>query len=104
LGDFGHYKEYIEQDDEDTGLECSEIRHSDAWAKKEIIRCIGVTSGTALQNFSKIERDVALVKLKERGLSVRQISRLTGIGRNIVQNAGNTRISQKNRPNDLPET
>ncbi len=89
LGSYSQYKDYIAQEDDDSGLEYSESRHSDAWAKEEIKRCIGVASGAALLNFCKTERDAALVKLKERGLSVRQISRLTGIGRNVVQGAGN---------------
>ncbi|MCR5558220.1 MAG: transposase [Butyrivibrio sp.] len=97
LGNFSQYKEFIDRDDEDSGLEYSEARHSDAWAKKEITRCIGVTSGTVLQNYSKKERDAALVKLKECGLSVRQISRLTGIGRNIIQVAGKTRHRSKSK-------
>ena len=88
LGGFEQYREFIEEEDEDIGLECSETRHSDTWAKEEITRCLGITSGTVLQKYSKQERDDALVKLKKRGLSVRQISRLTGIGRNIVQKAG----------------
>lgn len=97
LGSNKRYKEYIEDGNEDTGLEYSEVRHSDAWAKEEIIRCIGITNGTALQNYSKKERDAALVKLKGRGLSVRQISRLTGIGRNIIQVAGKTDIENKSK-------
>ncbi|MBQ7679097.1 MAG: transposase [Butyrivibrio sp.] len=91
LGDYRHYQEYIDQDDDDQGLEYAESRHSDAWAKEEIMRCLGISSGTALQDYSKMDRDAALVKLKERGLSARQISRLTGIGRNIVQTAGKDR-------------
>ncbi|MCR4788266.1 MAG: transposase [Lachnospiraceae bacterium] len=92
LGDFSRYKEYIEQEDKDSGLEFSEARHNDAWAKEEMTRCLGIPSGAVLQNYGKKERDAALVRLKERGLSVRQISRLTGIGRNIVQAAGNVRL------------
>ena len=98
LGDFGQYKEFIEKNDDDQGLEYSETRHSDAWAKEELARCLGITSGTALQKYSKIERDVALVKLKERGLSVRQISRLTGIGRNVVQKAGKNIKNESKEP------
>nr|WP_292165437.1 hypothetical protein [Butyrivibrio sp.] len=55
---------------------------------------LGITSGTALQKYSKMERNAALIKLKEHGLSVRQITRFTGIGRNIVQMAGKSRIEE----------
>ena len=87
LGNFSQYQDFIEQESEEPVLEYNEIRHNDAWAKEEIKRSLGISSGTVLQSYSKNERDAALVKLKERGLSARQISRLTGLGRSIVQNA-----------------
>ncbi|MCR5402399.1 MAG: transposase [Butyrivibrio sp.] len=94
FGDASKYRRFIEQEEEDQGLEYSEARHGDTWAKEELTRVLGISSGTVLQNYSKIERDAALVKLKECGLSVRQISRFTGIGRNIVQTAGNKRTKE----------
>ena len=94
LGGFRQYKEYIEQEDDDLVLEYSEARHGDTWAREEMTRCLGIASGTSLQTFSKKERDAALVKLKECGLSVRQISRLTGLGRNVVQVAGMARTKE----------
>jgi transposase-like protein len=36
---------------------------------------------------SRIDRDAALSRLKDRGLSIRQIERLTGINRNTIQRA-----------------
>lgn len=88
LGDFRNYSKYIEGEDEDKGLEHSRNRHGDSWAKEIMKRYLGIESGTTLQKYSKEDRNAALAKLKEHGLSVRQISRLTGIGRNIVQTAG----------------
>ena len=88
LGDFAQYREFIEQEEDDQGLEYSETWHSDARAKELMEKCLGVSSGTVLQNYGREERDAALIKLKECGLTVRQIERLTGVGRNIVQNAG----------------
>ena len=49
--------------------------------------CLGVRSGSELQKMGKKERDEALRKLKEEGLSTRQIERLTGISKNTVQRA-----------------
>lgn len=86
LGDYGHYIKFIDQDDEDHCLEYDEGRHNDAWAKEELKRCLGLSTGTALQNYGKVERDLAIAKLKKRGFTVRQIVRLTGIGRGVVQN------------------
>lgn len=44
-------------------------------------------SGTQLQKMNKEERDEALRLLKDEGLSVRQIERLTGINRGVVLRA-----------------
>ncbi|MBP5454315.1 MAG: transposase, partial [Lachnospiraceae bacterium] len=60
---------------------------NDEWAQDVIMSTLGVTTGTDLQKLGKKERDVALWKLKAEGLSIRQIERLTGIGRNIVLKA-----------------
>lgn len=55
---------------------------------QEIIRTmLKLKSGTQLQKMDKEKRDAALHKLKEEGLSVRQIERLTGINRGIVLRA-----------------
>ena len=40
-----------------------------------------------IASLPKSERDVALAQLKEAGLSIRQIGRLTGIGRGIISRA-----------------
>ena len=52
-----------------------------------LCECLGVRTGAELQKMERKERNEALRKLKERGLSVRQIERLTGISRNIIQRA-----------------
>ena len=48
---------------------------------------LGVDSITAIACLDKAERDRRLAILKENGLTVSQIARITGIGRNIVQRA-----------------
>ena len=42
---------------------------------------------TALPAADKAQRDSAIALLKARGATVRQVSRITGIGRGIVQKA-----------------
>ena len=68
-------------------VECLEyeIPHTDDWARSMIRELLDVESGTALQNWDRASRNAALRQLKEAGLSIRQIERLTGIGRNIIQ-------------------
>jgi transposase-like protein len=46
-----------------------------------------VESGTVLQAMNRDARNKALRKLLDAGMSVRQIERLTGISRGIVQRA-----------------
>ena len=55
-------------------------------AAKEIIREeLGQESGTWLQQCSKEKRDESLRRLKARGLSIRQLERLTGVNRGVIQ-------------------
>ena len=46
----------------------------------------GITDGQQVQKLSKDERDVILAVLLRRHASVRQLQRLTGIGKNIISN------------------
>lgn len=77
--------EYLNCRDE-TDFEYMEFndKHDDSWAKKQIGLVLGITSGTDLQSYERKERNEAIRKLKSNGLSVRQIARLTGIGRGVV--------------------
>ena len=57
----------------------------DEWAKGIIHDHLHISSGTILQTYSIKERNEALKLLKDKGLTIRQIERLTGINRNIIQ-------------------
>lgn len=85
LGNREQYASFISMPNDDWCLEYDANRRDDAWAMDVIRKCLGVESGTALLAYSRKERDAALRKLKNRGLSVRQIERLTGINRGIIQ-------------------
>ena len=62
-------------------------RISDAQGQEIIRTTLKLKSGTQLQKMDKEERDAALRLLKEEGLSIRQIERLTGINRGVVLKA-----------------
>ena len=62
-------------------------RISDAQGQDIIRTALKLKSGTQLQKMEREKRDAALRKLKEEGLSVRQVERLTGINRGIVLKA-----------------
>ena len=86
MGDKQEYLDYINTENYDSGMEYTG-RKDDAWAKDVISRTLGVSSGTEIQNYGRSERDRALKTLKSEGLSIRQIERLTGINRGVIQKA-----------------
>jgi len=85
IGNYEKYKLFMSCIDDDPYMDYNSCKHDDEWAKKELKKCLKIPSGTIIRSYSKNERDLALSRLKEIGLSVRQIERLTGINRNIVQ-------------------
>ncbi len=87
LGHCEQYTAFLHTENRDLCLEWEKRKHDDQWALDIIKKSLHVKSGTALQNFSRKERNEALRVLKKHGISIRQIERLTGINRNIVQKA-----------------
>ena len=62
-------------------------RVADAQALSIAKDVLGEDGPYGLKAIDKASRDALLVRLKEAGLSVRQISRITSIGENIIQRA-----------------
>ena len=87
IGDFSMYKKYIEAENNDKCLECIDNIRTDKWAINEICKCLNVKSGLDIQSFDKDKKNKALKALKKRGLSIRQIERLTGITKSVIQRA-----------------
>ncbi len=85
IGDEKALKLFLSQDSELVCLESEKTKHDDAWALKELQRLLQLESGTQLQQFDRQKRNEALQKLKKHGFTVRQIERLTGINRGVVQ-------------------
>lgn len=86
LGNDYSYKEFMRPSQYDECMEY-ESGNTDEEAGEKMKRLLQIESGTELQTYSKTKRDDALRLLKANGLTVRQIARLTGIGRGIVQRA-----------------
>ena len=61
--------------------------YTDSEAVEILLALIGNQNPQCLQSYEREPRDEVIQELKRRGLTVRQISRLTGINRNIVQRA-----------------
>ena len=62
-------------------------RLPDDHAQQVIKDVLHLESGTRIQDMGKKDRNTALHTLKEEGLSIRQIERLTGISRSIIMRA-----------------
>ena len=86
LGSWKEYADFIAAKFEEEP-ELKLIKHDDEWAKGVIREYLHVESGTTLQSYPWEERNAAIRLLKEKKLSVRQIERLTGINRNVIQRA-----------------
>ena len=90
LGGTAGFLEYsaVECSDEDDGyFEFDSVRVSDNTALSVIHDVLHMESGTQIQKMDRKSRDASLHILRENGLSIRQIERLTGIPRSIIMRA-----------------
>ena len=85
IGDDRHYAAFIAMENDDVCLEFEARKRDDDWAKAIITGQLNADSGTALQSLNRKDRNAALQRLLEKGLTVRQIERLTGISRGVIQ-------------------
>lgn len=88
LGMTGGVKGFLELSGIEDGLGHIDIeekhRLSDTAAQRIIKEKLQLESGTQIQNLDRLKRDQAIRRLKQEGLSIRQIERLTGINRGII--------------------
>ena len=61
------------------------VRIDDTEATKIIIKVARVENTTQVQSLEKEKRDKIIEELKNRGLSIRQIERLTGVSFGIIR-------------------
>ena len=81
-------REFLNAENNDRCLEYdSNGSYPDADVLKMLSSMIGSDNPQLLQSVDKALRDDILCDLKSSGISIRQISRLTGINRNIIQRA-----------------
>jgi len=83
-------EDFIEFHKEENDVKCldyneHDFRLSDTDAKKIIQKVCKYTNTTEIQTIEIDKRNKYIKKLKEKGLSIRRISRLTGIGKGIVE-------------------
>ena len=67
--------------------ESEKQKHDDEWAKRIIKAYLNAESGTVLQSFDRAKRNEAIRYLKQKGITNRQIERITGVNRGVIQRA-----------------
>lgn len=88
LGSFEEYAAFIDAKYDDEEFETpNDAVQNDEWAIEIIRKTLNIESGTVLQSYVRQRRDQALRILKEKGLTIRQIERLTGISKSVIQRA-----------------
>lgn len=100
IGPRTEYAAFIAGEETGECLEYDLSHRDDEWARCVIQNLLGTESGTVLQKYDRVNRDKALIQLKKAGLSIRQIERLTGINRGVIQKAGKEKVVKRTVPND----
>ncbi|MDO6657850.1 hypothetical protein [Anaerobacillus sp. 1_MG-2023] len=76
---------YMQETNEDQCLDIKEITKVTDDHVRDYLRTIGILSNSMLQQMDREERDAVLVKMKKlKGVSIRQISRVTGISKSVI--------------------
>ncbi|MCR5205081.1 MAG: transposase [Lachnospiraceae bacterium] len=78
------FRDYVLMDSSDKCMEYEE-KKDDIWALDLIKRTLGIDNGTILQTYGRTDRNDAIKKLKAAGMSIRQISRMTGLSKGVIQ-------------------
>ncbi|MBM4235944.1 MAG: hypothetical protein FJ152_05680 [Firmicutes bacterium] len=78
----------MKQEGQDTflDLEQESIKEwSEGAVIKEIKRLSGLNDPKVLSTYKKEQRDEILLKIREAGITIRQLSEVTGLGRSVVE-------------------
>ncbi len=84
------FQKFMKEKNDDQCLDEEERkvkRISDIEAKSLIVKLANSNSPKGLQDLSKKERNGIIVKLKESGVSIRQVAKLTGLGKRVIEKA-----------------
>ncbi len=90
LGSEEAFHAFIDSDDEETGIcniECETPPKNDRWAIEVARNSLDGISPAVVKSLVREERNRCLRMLKEKGLSLRQIERLTGVSRTVIRRA-----------------
>jgi hypothetical protein len=82
------FNSFMKQAGQDDFLDIEEERIKE-WSEEAVIEEMynlsGLNDPKALSTYNKDQRDAILLKLREAGITIRQLSELTGLGRSVVE-------------------
>lgn len=87
FGSISAFDSFMAEKDEEIYMEFEPQKRDDAWAHDVLCEVLHVSSGKELLSMEKSVRNQAIQLLKDQGISIRQIERLTGISRSTIQRA-----------------
>jgi hypothetical protein len=80
------FEKFNVEENDDKCLDCEErIRIDDREATKIILEVAGAENTRLVQSYEKERRDIVIKALKIKGLSIRQIERLTGLSFVVIR-------------------
>ncbi len=94
LGSFEKYAAYIAAKYEDDDFYFPFRKRDDEWAASIIRNTLGAEGGD-IRSFDAEARNDAIRKIREKGLSFRQIERMTGISKSVIQ-----RVCEGSKPDE----
>ncbi len=76
---------YMQEENDEQCLDINEKTRLSDDQVREYLRTVGVISNSMLQQMERINRNAVLSKLKKlKGVSIRQIARVTGISKSVI--------------------
>ncbi len=87
IGGRQNFESFSSNADEEDCMEFENAMISDTRALELIRINLAIDNGTELQNMTKEKRNRSIREMKNMGLSIRQIERITGISRGIIARA-----------------
>ncbi|MDO5141319.1 MAG: transposase [Eubacteriales bacterium] len=96
IGETSAFKAFLKRSEDTECMEADAHKHDDKWALRIIHEELQLKSATEVQGMSREQRDEYLVRMRNRGMTVRQIERLTGINRGVIQKAQKSEFVKNN--------
>ncbi|WP_432406905.1 transposase [Wukongibacter sp. M2B1] len=83
------FQEFMNEENKDKCLDYNSRRSriTDEDARKIMKKIIKSDNPQVLQQISKVQRDAIIREFKEMGISIRQLARITGLGRSVIEKA-----------------